>query len=205
MTPVPGLLTRVIRDDGGLEATTIHKEFDSYGNPMLVHGPRWDGGAAASCSGCSAGSPSAEGTVTRYTYDDWGRVLTRENALGIVTRYEYDARGNLTSEIEDYTADGVTGRNVETTYEYDANGQLTRERTAADGIVRETVYTYDITRRLRAQTDGNGNTTAYNYDDAGQLIAMTDPLSHTTTFGYTPDGELERITLPWRRRSPRGL
>ncbi|WP_343410260.1 RHS repeat domain-containing protein [Candidatus Amarolinea dominans] len=85
----------------------------------------------------------------------------------------------------DYTADGTTGRNVVTEYTYDPHGQLLTERTAADGIVRQTTQRYDVNRKLAARTDSNGNTTTYRYDDADQLIAETDPLGHVTNLRYT--------------------
>ena len=183
VTPVPGLLTQQIEDDGDashLNLMAIYKDFDGAGNPGTILGP-----------GCCG-----QGQVTHYTYDALGRVLTEEDALGIVTRYAYDGRGNLVERIQDYTSDGTTGRNVVTTYLYDVDDRLLQERTAADGIVQETTNTYDINGNLATQTNGNGNTTIYGYDDVNQLIAMTDPLGYTTTYSYTLKGEPASVTQP---------
>ncbi|HYN89374.1 MAG TPA: right-handed parallel beta-helix repeat-containing protein, partial [Ardenticatenaceae bacterium] len=163
VTPVPGLLTRVIEDAGDathLNLTTLHKEFDAAGHALTVVGPN--------------------GAATHFTYDAQGRKATETDALGIVTRYEYDGRGNMVTRIVDYTPDGTTGRNVVTTHTYDDEDRLLREQTVADGLVQQTVNSYDIGGNLASQTDGNGNTTTYAYDDAGQRIAETDPLGATT-------------------------
>lgn len=199
VVPVPGLLTQVIRDYGAaphLNQTTTYRDFDNNGNPMTVLGPGGEGRTAA-CSSCGGGSgvERSSGAVTHYTYDDWGRVLTEENALGIVTLYEYDG-DNLVRKVQDYTADGVTGRNVVTTYSYSPHNDLLGERTVADGIAWENAVVYDRNRNPVAVSDGNGNTTHYRYDEAGQLILTTDPLSSTTIYSYTVDGALERIGLP---------
>ncbi len=200
VTPIPGLLTKVIEDYGAaphLNVTTVYKEFTAFGKPMTVFGPNHGAGAGASCATCGAGGGGAVGgTVTHYTYDAWGRALTETDALGIVTKYEYDARGNLVRKTADYTADGTTGRNVVTEYTYDPHDQLLSERTAADGIVRQTINAYDVNRKLASRTDGNGNTTTFTYDAADQLIAATDPLGHTTTYTYTVKGELAAVTEP---------
>jgi len=200
VTPVPGLLTKIIEDYGDaphLNVTTVYKEFDAQGKPMTVYGPNHGAGAGAACATCSAGGGAGgNGVETHYTYDAWSRVLTETDALGIVTKYEYDARGNLTRQTADYTADGRTGRNVVTEYTYNPNNQLLRQRTVADGIVQETSRSYDVNRKLAAATDGNGNTTTFAYDAADQLIAETDPLGHTTTYAYTARGELAAATGP---------
>lgn len=33
----------------------------------------------------------ADGSKTTYTYDNWGRMLTRKHARGVVTTYGYDS------------------------------------------------------------------------------------------------------------------
>ena len=200
VTPVPGLLTQVIR---GLRRRLAPERdhhlqgLHAIGKPMTVLGPqRGRRGGACLRHLRRAAARRQRRRVTHYTYDVMGRVLTETDALGIVTKYEYDASGNLARKIVDYTADGTTGRNIVTEYTYDPHDQLLSERTAADGIVQQTVNTYDVNRKLAGRTDGNGNTTTYTYDAADQLIAETDPLGHTTTYTYTLKGELATVTGP---------
>jgi RHS repeat-associated protein len=195
VTPVPGLLTQVIRDEGGLNETTTYKDFTAGGQPQVVWGPGHNG-STSGCTGCSVGgSSAADSTETHYTYDVWGRTLTEQNALGIVTKYEYDGRGNRVRQIQDYTADGTTGRNVVTVYTYDSQDELASESTAADGLLRKTLNTYDAKGNLALQTDSNGNTTRFAYDSANQRVAVTDPLNFTTTYSYTLTGRQDGEVL----------
>jgi RHS repeat-associated protein len=205
VTPVPGLLTQVTRDYGGLEETTTYRDFDAAGKPQTVLGPGYAGGGGGGCSTCggnsgsSAGGAFAGGTETHYTYDAWDRVLTEKNALGIVTKYEYDGKGQLVRLTRDYTADGTTGENVVTEYVHDPHGNPLSERTEADGIVHQTTNAYDVNRKLTATTDAGGNTANYTYNDADQLVALTDPLGHTTVFTYTADGKQDSVQYPGGR------
>ncbi|MCP4590370.1 MAG: hypothetical protein GY842_06485, partial [bacterium] len=62
VTPVPGLLTRIVRDYGGLNETSVYRDFDGAGNPQMVLGPGATGGgtAASSCATCSGSYPHIE-------------------------------------------------------------------------------------------------------------------------------------------------
>lgn len=174
VTPVPGLITQTVEDDGGFGYTTTYKNFDALGNPQTIVFPG--------------------GHETTSIYDALGRVITATNVNGIVTLYEYDDRGSVTRKVVDYTADGITGDNIVTTYEYDSNGRLVHERTAADGLVLEAYSKYDINGRLVSQTDSEGNETRYIYDDAGQLTQTIDAANHSSTYTYTDDGQPETVT-----------
>ncbi|MCP5094762.1 MAG: hypothetical protein GY943_04340, partial [Chloroflexi bacterium] len=174
VTPVPGLVTQVIADDGGFNQTTISKDFDELGNPQTIIFP---------------------GNVqTLATHDELGRLDSATSIEGIVTIYEYNDRGQLVRQVVDYTADGVTGDNVVTTYEYDSNGRLLHQRTAADGLVVETYSKYDLNGRLVSETDSQGNETRYVYDDADQLIQTIDPTQQSTFYTYTNQGMPETVT-----------
>jgi YD repeat-containing protein len=182
VTPVPGLLTQVIKDEWGSSETTTYTDFDAAGNPGTVTGP-----------GCCGGGP-----VVYYTYDTLGWVLTKTDALGIVTKYEYDpsaslrtGSGNLIRKIDDYTADGTTGRNIVTDYTYDAQDHLLKQRTTADGIVYETTMTYDENGKLSTKQDANGQTTTYTYNETtGQLLQISYADGKTVHFTYDRVGNL---------------
>ena len=148
--PVPGLLTQVIQDDGGEALTTTYKEFDALGNPLSVIGP---GGA----------------NVTRFLYDEMGRVISQTNATDITTLSQYDDQGNLARRITDYTADGATGRNVVTAFTYDADNRLVQVDDWNTGV---TTYQYDGAGRLITTTLPNGVVSVNAYDDANRLLSL---------------------------------
>ena len=135
VAPLPGLLTQVIRKcggDGG-ELITTYKEFDEGGNPTMVIDPA--------------------ARITRYAYDAWGRVISTTSPSGIVTLKAYDGRGDLMRQMEDYTPDGVTGRNAVTEYAYDANGRLVGQRSVVGGVAIER----DIGGVIRQTKKGAGD------------------------------------------------
>lgn len=177
VVPVPGLLTQIIKDEGGIARTTIAKDFTEAGLPTTM---------------IEAGGQ----TITTYTYDSMNRMTTTTNALGIVTALAYDNRGNLIERVEDYTADGTTGRNIRTLYTYQPDDQIILERTTADGLTIQARRVYDINGMLAMEEDGRGYQSRYRYDDADRLVSMMDPAGFTTTYTYFPDGNMESITDP---------
>lgn len=175
VTPVPGLLTQIIEDDGGAALTTTYKDFDALGNPLTVIGP---GGSSE----------------TTFLYDDMGRVISQTDAVGMTVLSLYNDRGNLMERTTDYTADGVTGHNVVTTFRYDADNRLINERTIADGLVVQTSYAYDINGNLVRQTDGRGNETRFEYDDANRLTKVIDATGEEISYTYDQNGRIQTIT-----------
>jgi YD repeat-containing protein len=171
VTPVPGLLTQVIKDYGGIAQTTTYKGFDAQGNATTVIGPGGD--------------------VIQYAYDAWGRVVSSTTPVGIVTLSEYDERGNLVRQVADYTADGVTGRNLVTEYTYDAAGQLVEKQTTAGVQVVQTSSSYDVNGKLALQQDSGGSQTVYAYDDADQYDYQVAPTGQVLTYTYDQNGRLE--------------
>ncbi len=172
--PVPGLLTQIIRDEGGAALTTIFGDFDAVGHPGTVIGP--DGKNAMT-----------------YVYDALGRVTSITDALGRVTAFEYDAKGNRTAVIRDQTDDD-SGRNVRTTFTYNADDQIINSLTVADGLVVRNRWLYNDDRILSATEDGLGQRTVYRYNAANQIQSITDAASQVTTFAYAQDGRLHSIT-----------
>jgi len=178
-----GLLTQQIEDYGDashLNITTVYRDFTVTGRPATEIFP-----------GC-CGQPQ----VVRYTYNVWGCVETMIDPLGIVTKYEYNNKGHLIKQIEDYTADGVTGRNVVTEYTVDPHGQVLAERTTADGVVWQTTKTYDVNRNLATQSDSYGGTAVYAYDRENRLTRVNDPLGRITSYTYTLADKQETLTEP---------
>jgi len=132
----------------------------------------------------------ADGTVTRYTYDDDGRVtsttITPVGGQGAprTTSVQYDAFGNLVASMD---ADGNT-----TTYAYNADNQR-MESTDPNG--NSTWYYYDADGRLLYTIEGQpdsygdlnaqGNVTAYTYDAFGDVTSTTVYASQLNLFSGT--------------------
>ncbi|RKY56172.1 MAG: hypothetical protein DRP96_11545, partial [Candidatus Neomarinimicrobiota bacterium] len=186
VTPVPGLLTKVVRDCGGLDQTTTYRLFDAAGNPQSITG---FGAESAGCPSCSVGQRATAVHETRLAYDGLNRVISRTNAAGVTTIFEYDGDGNLTRKVEDYG-----GRNVETVYVYDAAGNLLSERTDDGSLSIQKSYAYDINGKRVREQDGAGNVTRYIYDAADQLVNIIWPDGGVITRTYNLAGRLETET-----------
>ncbi len=114
-------------------------------------------------------------TVTEYTYDENGNVLTSvvtttndDGTVFVTTETnEYDENGNITHETYE-TSEGYKSEDI---YEYDENGNTIHSTyTSSDGFSSESTYEYDE----------NGNQTLQRYVDS-------DYSSETVTI-YNEDG-----------------
>lgn len=154
----------------------------------------------------------AVGTITSYTYDPFGNLLTT-NAGGVVTIMAYDLRGFKTSMNDPDMR--VWG------YEYDALGQLKKQ---TDTKLQVTTMTYDILGRLTNRSEpslisnwyydaykgggvctagkgklcqvesNNGYNRSYTYDSLGRetevaytIDDVANPYRITTTYGVAGD------------------
>lgn len=115
------------------------------------------------------------GYVTRYSYDQTGRLETMTDPLGAVTRYEYDANNNLTTLIE------PLGQRTEMVYD-----AMNRLKTMIDAAGSRTEYCYDAEDRLIRVIDPRGGITHYAYDEVDNLIEIVDPLDAVTRSEYDP-------------------
>ncbi|MEJ5315275.1 MAG: DUF6531 domain-containing protein, partial [Anaerolinea sp.] len=107
-----------------------------------------------------------EGHEIALSYDAYGNLLARTDALGRVTRYEYNDLGLLAAVTQNYLAGVESGndRNVRTQYTYDAVGNL-----------------------IQVQ-DANGHITTFEYDSLDRLVKIIDPLGQVTEMGYDAAG-----------------
>lgn len=174
VTPVPGLITQVIEDDGGYGYTTTYRDFDALGNPQTTI--------------------YRDGRIKTRAFDEMGRVVAETDPAGLVTVYEYDDGGRTVRVVVDYTEDGTTGANIVMTYAYDGDGRTLHERTEAGNLVVETYYRYDANGRVVAEIDGEGHEIRTVYDDAGQVVETIDPAGHSTFYTYNDDGLPETVT-----------
>jgi RHS repeat-associated protein len=128
-------------------------------------------------------------SITRYEYDDQGRVITvldvSNPARTLTTRYRYDERGKRIEEID---PDGNARR-----FEYDLRGNKIKEIDAAGGVSE---FGYDDADHLILVRDPNQNETTYKYDGRGYLMEEKKPGGAVRTFTYDENGNRRTATDP---------
>ena len=132
-------------DDG----TYQEFEYDQWGNRIL--------------------EKSRDGSVTRWTYRQDGKLLRQELPGGLIWEYEYDERGNL---VHWWNNDGE-----EFFAQFDAHNNCVREEQVIDAVRRRVqIYQYDRLGRMISMKDGNGNVTQYEYwERSGRVSRLTAP------------------------------
>lgn len=144
---------------------------------------------------------NAEGTLTTYTYDGFGRLVRTVQAQGTndsrTTRAVYDAFGNVLSQTD--------GNGQVTTYTYDVQG---RQLSVTDPLGQTTWSVYDADGRVRfrirgmASAAGNpnaqGEVVEYRYDAFGELaqtIGYANRLALPAGFAPTEGGLAQSTSL----------
>ena len=145
--------------------------------------------------------------LTRYEYDEHGRLVTLTDPEGKVTSSTYDALGQKVSEIDalgnntgfGYDSRGNMIRLEEpegpiTYFEYDRSNRLVKE---TKPLQQELRYSYDQAGNLATMIDGNGRKSVYTYDNNTRLVkseifansSATTP-EKTVTWSYNDAGSL---------------
>ena len=132
------------------------------------------------------GIGSEEASVTSYTFDAGGSLLTETDPLGNVTEYQYDNLGRKTSEtdpeegVTTYTYDSVgrmtslTDPEENTTYwSYSPLGQVATETINVDSTDLVRYYSYDARGNLTRKIDRNGRVIDYAYDSLSRQTTET--------------------------------
>lgn len=155
----------------------------------------------------------ADGSRISYTYDEWGRILTRTQSRGVKTIYQYD---EVTGKLISIThSDGTPS--VMITYDerervssiQDASGTRTMEYTAFEDVVSETTSGL-VESMLTYQRDSRGRPSGYglslNGTMAQQVAVEYDSLDRLSTaslngqlftYGYdAATGWLSNLTYP---------
>lgn len=136
---------------------------------------------------------SEAGTITKFTYDTPGEVLTSTDPLNRITTFTRDSLGNPLTEKDPL--------NNTTTYEYDGVGRL-KKITDADGKVFSqtldangnvlnlvntagtTTNIFDKENRLTKITLPNNAITQYFYNSSSSMTSVTDALGNATSYAY---------------------
>lgn len=134
--------------------------------------------------------------VDRFVFDRDGRKVFDINAVGVVTKFIYDDAGRVTESILYATpvnpaslADvalpsavlaliQTSADDQSTRSEYDAAGRL-KQVTDAENYTQK--YTYDAAGNKKTYTNQNGAIWGYNYDAAGRLIDEIAPSASVAT------------------------
>ncbi|GGK40396.1 hypothetical protein GCM10010124_36450 [Pilimelia terevasa] len=187
-----GNVTRTAYDRLGRPVRTTAPTYTAPGGPHEAVTPttstRYDG------NGNVVESTDARGRVSRFGYDQFNRIVTRELPGGddgawAVWRYAYTATGEV-SEVTDPRG-GVT----RSTYD-------DQDRLVTVTVVERHPHLQHLTTRSAYDEVGNllttetpsGAVTANRYDSAGQLVATTTPNGVTTKFGYDQYGRQVRVS-----------
>jgi RHS repeat-associated protein len=207
--PVPGFpsgRTTTIAYTDGTTVAAADTGFAPAGLPYRTTSP---GGAITTISylrnGDVASMTDADGQVTKFTYDNLGRVATKQEIsdsfpAGLTTSYTYDGADDVLSETDPPVTDHVTGavHTAKTTTVYDADGEI-KSQTVADstgGDASRTISnTYNAREQVETTTDANNKTTSFTYDAYGNKASETDPAGTTIAYAYDPNGNLLTQTL----------
>jgi RHS repeat-associated protein len=145
------------------------------------------------------------GEVTKYAYDNIGRVISKtvvSNSYpsGLTTRYTFNGGGQVLTETDPPATDHVTGatHTPQTANTYDADGNLTSvtvsDLTGGDAS-RTTSYTFNAHDEMASKTDALGNKTSFTYDGYGNQASQTDASGQVTDYAYDADGHMLTVTL----------
>jgi RHS repeat-associated protein len=142
------------------------------------------------------GAASDPSQRTRYTYDDYKRVLSVTNPLSQTTSFSY-AQDWANSYVQ--TTSNPKGSwspmGKPTHFAYDPNWQRTILREAA-GTADDawTFYGYDAAGNLTSIQDPRGSTTTFGYDERNRKIWMDDPIgSDRNSSGHTMNWEYDGL------------
>ena len=125
-------------------------------------------------------SPEATAQNTysmEYSYNQYGEVTGKKDALGNVTAYQYDNRGKLTKVTDPM--------GVSTKYSYDKQGS---KLTMTDGRGKLTDYRYTAFGNTKTILNPDGKTASYKYDLSGNAVCITDKNGNNTLYFYDSRG-----------------
>ena len=179
-------------------SSNITMSRDTHGNLLETTDPRdvaWKTTRTYDALGRVSSTTDAKGSVTNFTYNEAGNVLTKTQLItglpSIVNTYTYDLNGNLSTHKD--------GRDTTTTHTYDIGNRLRTVSRVVSGFTTTQTLAYDNASRLNSVTNENSNTATRAFDAAGRVTSETLPLSRTTSYTYDADNRLKTTTDPQGR------
>jgi len=137
--------------------------------------------------------------TTTYTYDDYGRILTDQNAAGTIANTYYPDGLHPTASCLVKQVDRAGG---ETDFTCGPDGDVTavtRVIAAVDtqpAQSRTTTTVYDTIGRAKTVTYPDASYTQNTYDGAGYLVEFRDRMGRLTDYVYDGRGNVLTKTLP---------
>jgi RHS repeat-associated protein len=162
--------------------------------------------------GRAASETSPTGVVTRYGYDNDGRItqVTRGAPLGTPANtwtYEWDKRGRITKELGPTGDVDGNGNPIRTQYAvtYDDADRITKTVEGTGAAALATSYVFDSKRgwlnKVIVDLDGDAapndpgdRVTEYAYTNAGRLLQQYDPPVDVTSFAWNRSDPAVRRT-----------
>ncbi|MDY0093941.1 MAG: hypothetical protein RBT80_14700 [Candidatus Vecturithrix sp.] len=211
VAPMPGLLTQVIQDAGGLNQTTTYSQFDAAGNlaaKVDANGQRteYDYNPATNhlIEIRAYDSTGVQTSVCHFSYDTSGRLSGYDDG-DTSAAYTYDALGRKLSDTVNY---GVFSKTLRSTYY--ANGQK-QSAMMPDGVTYSYTYhdnnglqeilipglgtidypSYTLNRPDRVATPGSSQ--HYQYDALLRLKQISAPEADVND-AYTYDDVSNLLT-----------
>ena len=202
-----GAMTQIVYDNGVLPLRTVVKdvgfvtEKTYYPNSALVKS-----------------DTDVNGNLTRYEYDDRGRMSLKDTQMGAshrTTAITYDDLA-LTMRMRVTTTGGGQNKTLEGTfnafgkptlitvipddlapltthYTYTSDTPDPEIESVTDPMNRVTRYRYDERARLTQVTRPDASTLSYDYLDGSNAIAATDALGNRTTYTYDAVNRLIQV------------
>jgi YD repeat-containing protein len=129
-------------------------------------------------------------SVTRYTYDARGRMLSVRDPEGHRSSVSYQSSGMQNTA----SATAMRGNETRTTtYAYDALGRVERVSDPAGRVVRTA---YDLLNRVIRVTGPDSTVVRYGYNDPARTYTLTDPKGQTYSTVSNALGWVESQTDP---------
>ncbi|MBI4656491.1 MAG: fibronectin type III domain-containing protein [Elusimicrobia bacterium] len=132
---------------------------------------------------------AADGSVTKFGYDEDLNRISMTDALNRNTAMTYDAIGNM------LTATDPAGNLTQMSYEQTYN----QPTSIIDPKGHTTNMRYDLRGNLMEIKDAVGNITQMSYDGQGHVAGTKDPLGNISNFEYDSNGALVKVKDPLGR------
>ncbi|GAA0378051.1 hypothetical protein GCM10009541_20670 [Micromonospora gifhornensis] len=130
------------------------------------------------------------GRVTRYEYDQLGRVSKTIAPNDGASTYTYDDLGNMLSSTD------PTGAVTTATYDYLGRTVTTTEVVRQQGTNHTTLYAYNAQGWPSVVTSATGVTSSTEYNVLGEPTSVLDGANNRTRYEYDAEGRTTRSIRP---------